>query len=136
VPENEAPLSIGEAADRTGLTPHTLRFYEREGILPHPVQRTTSGHRAYTKDEVTWLKICKGLRASGMPLAQIRDFIALIKRGEGNEDQRVALLRRHQDNLAAQIKELRECFAWIEHKASTYEQKLGLGSSGRSSNKP
>ena len=125
-------LSIGEVAERTGLTAHTLRFYEREGILPHQVQRTPSGHRVYTDAEVKWLKICKGLRASGMPLAQIREFIALVKNGEGNEHERVALLRKHQDNLTAQIEELRECFDWIELKAGTYEQQLALGSSRRS----
>jgi DNA-binding transcriptional MerR regulator len=136
VARKEANLSIGEVAELTGLAPHTLRFYERDGVLPHPVQRTPSGHRVYTEEEVRWLKICKGLRASGMPLAQIRDFIALIKRGEGNEDERVALLREHQANLIAQINELRECFAWIEYKASTYERQLSQGPSGRSANKP
>ena len=127
-----ATLSIGEVAELTGLTPHTLRFYERDGVLPHPVQRTPNGHRVYTEDEVKWLKICKGLRASGMPLAQIRDFIALLKRGEGNEEERLALLRKHQANLTAQINELRECFAWIEYKASTYEQQISQGTSRRS----
>ena len=127
MPTSDPNLSIGETAERTGLTTHTLRFYEREGILPRPVERTPSGHRVYTEEQVKWLKICKGLRASGMHLAQIREFIALIKRGDGTEGERVALLREHQDALTAQIDELRECYAWIEYKASTYEEHLGQG---------
>lgn len=122
-----ANLSISEVAERTGLTAHTLRYYEREGILPDAVQRTLSGHRVYSQDDVEWLAICKSLRASRMPLAEIRDYVVLVKRGAGNEEERLALLRRHQESLTAQIDQLRVCFDWIEHKVSIYEQQTRRG---------
>lgn len=122
---------IGEVAARTGLSVHALRFYEREGMLPDPVPRTLSGHRVYTEDHIEWLAICRSLRASGMPLAAIRDYVGLIKQGAGNEAERVALLRRHQESLLAQIKELGDCSDWIEHKVSIYDEILGKASDSR-----
>lgn len=131
VVESAPGLTIGEVAERTGLSVHALRFYEREGILPEPVQRKLNGHRVYTEDHVEWLAICRSLRGSGMPLAAIRDYVRLIKRGAGNEAERVALLRRHQESLLAQIEELRECSDWIEHKVGIYDDILGKESAGR-----
>jgi DNA-binding transcriptional MerR regulator len=131
VAESVSGLTIGEVADRTGMSVHALRFYEREGILPDPVQRKLNGHRVYSEDHVEWLAICRSLRASGMPLAAIRDYVGLIKRGAGNEAERVALLRRHQQSLLAQIEELRECSAWIEHKVGIYDDVLKRGSARR-----
>jgi DNA-binding transcriptional MerR regulator len=116
--------SIGEVAARTGLSAHTLRFYEREGILPSPVERSESGHRVYGEDEVEWLHICRALRASGMPLADIREYVALVKQGPGNEQARLDCLQRHQLRLGAQIDELRRCADWIDAKAGYYEQVL------------
>ena len=60
-------LTIGQAAERTGLSVHALRFYEREGLLASAVQRTPDGRRAYTEDDLEWLDLCVKLRSSGMP---------------------------------------------------------------------
>jgi DNA-binding transcriptional MerR regulator len=59
----------GQAAERTGLSAHALRFYEREGLLAAPVQRTADGRRAYSEPDLEWLELCVKLRSSGMPLA-------------------------------------------------------------------
>src|SRR6266540_4690681 len=120
--QSGSSLTIGEVAERTGLSVHALRFYEREGILPDPVQRQLNGHRVYSEDHVEWLAICKSLRASGMPLAAIRDYVGLIKYGAGNEAERVAMLRRHQASLLAKIDALRACSDWIEHKVGIYDE--------------
>jgi DNA-binding transcriptional MerR regulator len=117
-------LSIGEVAERTGLNIHTVRFYEREGILPEPVRRKRNGHRVYGQEEVEWLAICKALRMSGMPLSAIRDYIVLVKNGPGNEHERLALLRQHQKGLLDQINELRHCSGWIERKISFYDDQI------------
>jgi DNA-binding transcriptional MerR regulator len=122
-------LTIGEVAERTGVSVHTLRFYEREGIFPDPVQRGPNGHRIYTEDHLEWLAICKSLRLSGMPLAAIRDYVGLIKDGAGNEAERVALLRRHQESLLTQIEALRACSDWVEHKVRSYDHILGEATS-------
>jgi len=84
-PQAEPPLSIGKAAERTGLSVHALRFYEREGLLASPVQRSPDGRRAYSEQDLEWLDLCIKLRSSAMPLAAIRHYAELVRQGEGNE---------------------------------------------------
>ncbi|GEB61302.1 MerR family transcriptional regulator [Streptomyces gardneri] len=65
-------LSIGEVAQRSGLSVHALRFYEREGLFANPVRRLSNGRRIYHEEDLEWLAICTKLRSSGMPLVMIR----------------------------------------------------------------
>ncbi|SFS93669.1 MerR family transcriptional regulator [Saccharopolyspora flava] len=120
-------LSIGEVAERTGLSVHALRFYERENLLLAPVRRTAGGRRAYTEQDVDWLAICTRLRDSGMPLADLRAFAALVREGPGNEEQRLALLRGHRNRVQAQLAELRSCLDLITWKVGVYEQRVAEG---------
>jgi DNA-binding transcriptional MerR regulator len=120
----EAGLSIGQVAGRTGLSVHALRFYEREGILADPVRRGAGGRRVYSEDDVDWLAVCIILRGSGMPLAVLRQYTALVRQGSGNEKERLALLRQHQDDVTAQIAELTRCLDLIRFKVGVYEDIL------------
>ena len=121
----DAHLSIGEVARQTGLTVHALRYYEREGLLlTQHVDRGTGGHRRYTPIDVKWLGLCIKLRASGMPLAQIRRYAELVREGPGNEPQRLELLREQQARVGHQLAELQECHRIITRKVKTYEQHL------------
>ncbi|MCI0686200.1 MAG: MerR family transcriptional regulator [Sporichthyaceae bacterium] len=124
-PETGAGLSIGQVAERTGLSVHTLRFYEREGILAGPVRRDAGGRRIYTEDDVDWLTVCMVLRASGMPVPTIREYAQLVRQGNGNEKERLALLRRHQQRVAEQMRALTECQDLINYKVGVYEDILG-----------
>lgn len=121
VPEVEPRLSIGQVAGRTGLSVHALRFYEREGLLVTPVQRGTDGRRVYTEWDLEWLEVCVRLRASGMPLTAIRRYADLVRQGEGNEEDRLSLLRQHQQHVIAQIAQLTECLDLITFKIRFYE---------------
>jgi DNA-binding transcriptional MerR regulator len=113
-------LSIGEVADRTGLSVHTLRFYESEGLFPEPVERV-AGRRVFSEDQVEWLALCGILRASGMPLAALRDYAELVRNGAGNEPERLALLREHHDRVVRQMHELSRCLDLIAHKVGVYQ---------------
>jgi DNA-binding transcriptional MerR regulator len=125
----EDELGIGDVARRTGLSVHALRFYEREGLmLSQHVARGTGGHRRYTEQEVYWLRICIKLRRSGMPLAKIRRFAELVREGPGNEQQRLELLREHQQHVENQLAELEDCLQIINRKVGVYEQHLADGS--------
>jgi DNA-binding transcriptional MerR regulator len=117
----EAVMSIGQVAERTGLSVHALRFYEREGILVDPVRRAAGGRRIYTEDDVEWLNLCIVMRASGMPLPAIREYTELVRAGDGNERQRLALLRRHQQRVLAQLDQLNKCLDLINFKVGVYE---------------
>jgi DNA-binding transcriptional MerR regulator len=122
-----AGLSIGQVAERTELSVHALRFYEREGLLANPVRRDTAGRRVYTEDDIEWLNICTRLRASGMPLTAIRQYAELVREGSGNEPARLALLREHQDRVAERIRELNACFDLISYKVQVYSERLASG---------
>jgi DNA-binding transcriptional MerR regulator len=119
-------LGIGDVAQRTGLSVHALRFYEREGLMPGDIRRV-SGRRRYRESDVEWIGICMKLRASGMPLAMIRHFAELVRQGPGNEWQRLALLREHRQRIAAQVAELNNCLDLITWKVGVYEQHLAEG---------
>ena len=70
-------LSIGEVSTLTGLTTHTLRFYEQERLFRAPVRRDSAGRRVFTQDEVEWLRVCVKLRESGMPLPEIEHKVEI-----------------------------------------------------------
>ncbi len=90
-------LSIAEAAEQTGLTAHTLRYYERDGLLLHSVDRAPSGHRRYTDEDLRWIQMVTRLRATGMPIRDVRRYAALVRDGEGNEAERLGLLLAHRE---------------------------------------
>nr|WP_212814850.1 MULTISPECIES: MerR family transcriptional regulator [unclassified Mycolicibacterium] len=117
-------FTIGQVAERTGLSVHTLRFYERENLLVSDLTRTSSGRRRYTQTDIDWLEICVRLRESGMPLAQLAEFAALVRQGPGNEVQRLELLRRHEAHVRAQLASLQHCLDVIEMKVTIYETQV------------
>lgn len=117
-------LSIGQVAQRTGLSVHALRYYEREGLLPAPVR--AAGRRRYTEWDLEWLDLCLKLRSSGMPLSAIRRYTELVQQGAGNEADRLALLREHQQRVTAQIAELMACQELISFKVKLYEESLAV----------
>ena len=122
-------LSIGQVAERTGMSVHALRFYEREGILAHPVERESSGRRIYSENDVEWLILCTRLRASGMPLPAIRQYAELVRQGLGNEKERLDLLREHRERVMGQIAELEQCVDIVNRKIGWYEEALAKGES-------
>lgn len=114
-------MGIGQAAERTGLSVHALRFYERQGLLVTPVERGTDGCRIYTEWDLEWLEVCVKLRASGMPLTAIRRYADLVRQGTGNEADRLALLRRHHQQVTDQIAALTQCLDLVAFKIKLYE---------------
>ncbi|MBO2465332.1 MerR family transcriptional regulator [Actinomadura violacea] len=117
------PLSIGQVAERTGLSVHTLRFYEKEGLFAMPVRRV-GGQRVYGDAELDWLYLCTRLRASGMPLPLIREYAALVREGMTTVEARLSLLREHRERVAAQMEELQGCLDLVSRKVAMYEDHL------------
>jgi len=127
---DDAGLSIGEVAERTGLSVHALRFYEREGLLASPVRRAPNGRRAYSEDDVEWLTVCVNFRSSGMPLNALRRYVTLVRQGEGNEEERLSILRQHRHFIAEQLTQLAACLKVIDYKVDVYERRLSEGTAG------
>lgn len=121
-------LTIGEVAERTDLSVHALRFYEKEGLLLDEVRRSTNGRRLYSEDDVAWLTTCTWLRSSGMPLSEIRRYADFVRGGRGNELERLALLRAHRARILEQQVALDRCLTMITHKLAVYEEHVaGVG---------
>jgi len=123
----QAGLSIAEAARRTGVSVHTLRYYERAGLVVTPVDRTHSGRRRYRDEDLKWISICTKLRATGMPIKGIRRYAQLVSAGPGNEQERLALLEAHRADVTAKLAEVQESLKLIDHKIDVYRGRLDAG---------
>ncbi|MEV6772465.1 MerR family transcriptional regulator [Nocardia sp. NPDC051030] len=120
-------LTIAEAATRTGVSVHTLRYYERAGLVVSTVERNSSGRRRYHRDDLYWILFCTKLRATGMPIKTMRRYAELIVEGPGNEKERLALLESHQADVTAKLAELQENLTQIDRKVNTYRERLAAG---------
>ena len=116
--------SIAEAAAASGLTPDTLRYYERDGLMLRPVDRTTTGHRRYTDTDLRWIELINRLRGTGMPIRDVRRYADLVRAGEGNEQDRLDLLRAHRTRVLAQLAEVQEHLGAIDRKIGIYTDKV------------
>jgi DNA-binding transcriptional MerR regulator len=111
-------LTIAEVAERCGVTAHTLRYYERIGLLDVP--RDAAGHRVYGPAELGRVVFVTRLRLTAMPIRDIQAYFRLVADGPGNEQQRLELLERHRDQVKARINELESALGVVEYKIATY----------------
>ena len=126
-----AGVSIAEAARRTGVSVHTLRYYERAGLVVSPVDRTSGGRRRYRGLDLKWIIICTKLRATGMPIRGLRRYAELVAAGPGNEEERLALLEAHRAEVLARLAEIQENLKIIDHKIDVYRGSLAAGEADR-----
>ena len=118
-----AELTIAEVAERTGLTRHTLRYYERDGLMLS-VGRADSGHRRYSERDLGWIELITKLRATGMPIREVRRYAGLVRAGDGNEDERLALLRAHRERVRAQLDMMAAYLEAVDMKISYYADAI------------
>ena len=114
----EQSFTIAEVAEKTGVSAHTLRYYERIGLLD--VGRQASGHRRFTGHDVDRVVFIGRLRATAMPIREIQRYFALVARGPATEDERLALLQAHRATVRAQLRDLERALDAIEHKIARY----------------
>jgi DNA-binding transcriptional MerR regulator len=118
-----ATLSISDAARISGLSAHTLRYYERAGLLD-PVDRSANGHRRYAQADLERIAFLTKLRATGMPIRKVREYAELLREGEGNEEARLALLEAHREAVKALLDETARNLELIDYKIDLYREKL------------
>jgi DNA-binding transcriptional MerR regulator len=118
-------LTIADAAVAAGVSVHTLRYYERAGLLAR-IERNESGHRRFTPTDIEWVVVCTKLRATGMPIRRIRDYAKLVEAGEGNEAARLALLEAHRRDVLERMREIERNLELIDYKIDLYRERLGL----------
>lgn len=120
----DATLTISEAARESGLSAYTLRYWERAGLL-QPVSRNGSGHRRYAEQDLERIKFLTKLRATGMPIRQVRRYAELLNGGDDTEEERLALLESHREAVQAHLEETAGHLDLIEWKIDLYRERLG-----------
>ena len=117
------PMTITEVADLLDVSAHTLRYYERAGLVE--VDRDSSGHRSYAPDAVRRLVFLTRMRLSGMAIRDLQHYIALVDSGEQTVPERLDMLLEHRDTIRRQIRELTLSLAATEYKIATYGGTTG-----------
>ncbi|GDY30491.1 MerR family transcriptional regulator [Gandjariella thermophila] len=125
--DTQEGLTIAEAARRTGVSVHTLRYYERAGLVVTTVDRTAGGRRRYQQRDLDWIVVCTKLRATGMPIKTIRRYAEMVSAGPGNEQERLALMEAHRADVTAKLAELEENLTLIDRKINIYRGRLAAG---------
>jgi len=119
--------SIGEVAKKTGLTTHTLRYYEKEGLLPF-VHKSGSGLRVFSDNDLGWLSMIECLKDTGMPLKGIKQYIDWFAAGDTTLPQRLEMFKSHKAKVQEQIKRYQNNLKKIDFKIKLYEKAVELNS--------
>jgi DNA-binding transcriptional MerR regulator len=115
-------LSVSEAAAFVGLTAHTLRWYEQEGLVA-AVDRDSAGRRRYREPDLDWLRLLIRLRTTGMPIREMRRYAELVRRGDATVGERLRMFLEHRERVVARIAELRRDLAAIDTKIEIYRKR-------------
>jgi DNA-binding transcriptional MerR regulator len=119
---DQPSLSIAEVAARSGMSPDTLRYYERIGLIDPPA-RNTAGRRAYRPEELDWLAFLTRMRDTGLPLRALREYAALRRvRNEATAARRKQILVEYRCDIARRMSELQASLDMVDRKIGNYEQ--------------
>src|SRR6185437_16618055 len=120
--------TIRTMAERCGMTAHTLRYYERVGLL-QPVGRAQNGHRRYSDEDEAWLHFLHCMRATNMPIREMQRYAVLREGGANTMLERRRILEEHRVHIAAQMEALKTAHALLTHKIENYrtiEERIGV----------
>jgi DNA-binding transcriptional MerR regulator len=118
--------SIGEVAKELDLSVYTLRYYDKEGLMPF-VERTESGKRLFKESDIAALNIIECLKSTGMPIKEIKHFIDWCSEGDATLQNRYDMFLERKATVEAKIKELQQTMKIIDHKCSYYKTALEAG---------
>ncbi|MEK4825742.1 MerR family transcriptional regulator [Niallia sp. FSL W8-0951] len=118
--------SISEAAKKLNLTIYALRYYDKEGLMPL-VTRDANGNRLFKESDIEALKVIQCLKATGMPIKEIKDFIAWCSEGDSTLQQRYEMFLERKAAVEAQIEELKQTMEVVNHKCNYYRKAIEAG---------
>ena len=118
--------TVGEMARETGIPASTLRYYDKEGLLPF-VERTGGGLRMFSDADREALTVIECLKRSGLSIREIREFMGMVERGDGSLGERKALFEARRDAVRAQIAQLQQSLEVLEYKCWYYEAAEAAG---------
>ncbi|MCZ8517742.1 MerR family transcriptional regulator [Paenibacillus filicis] len=115
--------TINEVADKFGLSAHTLRYYDKEGLLPF-ISRNKSGNRVFTELDLTWVALICCLKNTGMPIKDMKQYSDWCTQGSRTIDERKEMLTAHRIQMLKQIEDLKKNLELIDSKIATYENPV------------
>ena len=118
--------TVGEMAKLLDIPASTLRYYDKEGLLPF-VERTSGGIRVFQDADFQWLHVIECMKKAGMPIKDIRRYIELSLQGDGTIDERLQMFRRQRQVLLDQIEELKHTLQMVDYKCWYYETAKKAG---------
>ena len=118
--------TIGEMAKKLNVAPSTLRYYDKEGLLPC-VERSRGGIRMFKDEDVEWLQVLGCLKKAGMPLKEIRSFMDLARRGDSSIDQRLELIEKQRQSVLDQQRQLEDTLLMLDYKRWYYQTAQEAG---------
>lgn len=118
--------TVGEMAKLMGVPASTLRYYDKEGLLPF-VERSEGGIRVFKESDYEWLKVIECLKKTGMQLKDIRSFILMAMEGDSTIDERLELIIKQREAVKKQIADLQETLATLDFKKWYYETAKANG---------
>lgn len=122
--------TVGEMAKVIGVPASTLRYYDKEGILPF-VERSNGGIRMFTDKDYEWLKVVECLKKSGLSIKEIKAFTEMIDRGDHSLHERLELFRSRRDSVKKQMEEMQETLDFLEFKCWYYEEAIEDGTENK-----
>ena len=123
----EMTYTPAKAAEKIGISAHTLRFYNKEGLLPN-VGRDEHGNRRFTDNDLQWLSLLQCLKNTGVSLKDIKRFAECTTIGDDTIDERLALFESQTENVKCQIAELKRYLNLLKYKLAFYQKAKALGS--------
>ncbi|MEP9387855.1 MerR family transcriptional regulator [Mesorhizobium sp. KR9-304] len=114
-------MKIGELAKRSGLSTHTIRYYEQIGLLPY-ADRNQSRHRDYDASILIWIEFLDRLKTTGMPIREMLRYAALREQRSGTQAARREMLERHRERVRAHVAELNACLLVLDTKIDGYAE--------------
>ena len=126
--------SIQDVSKKTGLTAHTLRYYEKEGLISG-VERTQGGFRQYTDEDLERLGLICCLKNTGMSIQEIARFVQLTREGDHTLQERVELLREHRDRVLERMEEMQKYLDKVTWKLNFFSEKLRAYEAGQEAKK-
>ena len=118
--------TVSESARKSGIGAHTLRFYDRQGLLPF-VERDSNGIRKFKEEDFEWLQIIKNLKATGVSIKKIKEYIDLCFIGDAALEQRLKFVQEHKIKITRQMKELEDFMKFIDWKIWYYNTAIEAG---------
>ncbi|BBI33467.1 MerR family transcriptional regulator [Cohnella abietis] len=115
--------TVKDISTRTGITAHTLRFYEKQGVLPY-AERTEQGIRMYDESSIEWIETILALRSTGIPLAELKLYVDLYKEGDSTLQRRKEIMNNHKVKVEEQMLQLIKTLGRINYKMALYDVQL------------